>query len=179
MRDAAARRAFVSSGRRVAGVLFPLLLSAAAPDTHAASAHVHGAAVLQVVVQGDRLEIEFTSPMENLVGFERAARTDKEKDALRRVGERLQEPEFVFVPSPAARCRRTAATVDASPPDKGGHAEVSVQATFRCERPADLKGLELKIFEAFPRLKRIDAQFAGPKKQGAAKLSTGSRMLGW
>jgi len=155
-----------------------ILLAAASLPAHGASAHVHGAATLHVAVDGNRLTLEFTSPLESLVGFERAARTDKEKDAMRRLGERLQEPELDFVPSPEARCTRGAVKVDTAQP-KGGHAEVSMDTAFRCERPHRLKGLEVKIFDVFPGLKRIDVQFAGPKKQASAKLSGGSRRLSW
>jgi hypothetical protein len=54
-----------------------------------------------------------------------------------------------------------------------------MDTVFRCERPHRLKSLEVKIFDVFPGLKRIDVQFAGPKKQASAKLSGGNRRLSW
>ena len=40
---------------------------------------------------------------------------------------------------------------------------------FRCAQPTALSRLKLGMFDAFPRLKRVDVQVAGP--QGQRKLT--------
>ena len=175
---------------------------AAAQGDHA---HVHGIGTLQVAVEGERLTLEFASPLDNLVGFERAPRTDKEKAAVRQMLDRLQKPEDLIVPSPEARCTRTSVKVDAPVLDaqraadasaskagapaakdkekragkseKSEHAGLEAHVVFRCEQPQNLKGLRVALFDAFPKLRRVDAQVAGAKKQTALKLTTRSRNL--
>lgn len=149
-------------------------------------AHVHGVARLQVAIDGEHLTLEFTSPLDNLVGFERAPRTDKERSALKNMMARLQQPEALFIPSPEARCARTAVQIDmpfnAKPAAKAGeseHAALTAEVVFKCERAQNLRGLSVAIFDAFPGLKRIEAQVAGAKKQVAARLTARDRQLAW
>lgn len=183
--------------------------SALAGATHASAAsdhaHTHGIASLQVAVEGERLTLEFSSPLENLVGFERAPRTDKEKAAVRQMVERLQKPEDFFAPSPEARCVRTSVKLDSpviaaqlaangaaakggTPPPTDGragqakaseHAALSAKIVFRCEQPQNLKGLTVALFDTFPKLRRVDAQVAGAKKQMATRLTTRNRHIPW
>jgi hypothetical protein len=172
-------------------------------------AHAHGVASLQVVADGDQLTLDFYSPLDNLVGFERAPRNDKEKAAVRRMAERLRKTEALFVPTPQAGCSPTSVNLespvidasllatDAGKPGtdsaKGGgradkraggkedegHAALTGEFVFRCERPASLRDMEVKLFDVFPQLKRLDVQVAAPTGQKAAKLSSGNRRVSW
>ncbi|MES2562557.1 MAG: DUF2796 domain-containing protein, partial [Pseudomonadota bacterium] len=152
-------------------------------------AHVHGVARLQVASDGERLTLEFSSPLDNLVGFERAPKTDKERAALKDMMTRLQQAERLFVPSAEARCVRTSVQVStpfdakhgkpAAKVEQSEHAALTAEVVFKCERPQNLKGLNAAMFDAFPRLKRIDAQVAGAKKQTAAKLTARDSQLAW
>ncbi len=161
------------------------LLFACASLAHAGQAHVHGVAALDVVVEGGRLTLEFSSPLDNLVGFERTPRTDKEKAAVHDALERLRRSEDLFVPSAAAQCMRVAANIHAPVLDtpykapKGEHASLTVAVEFRCNQPQSLRSLRVLAFEAFPRLKRIDAQVASGTRQSARKLTSRDRTLFW
>ena len=189
----------VSSGSAAAAAA-----AAGAHDTHA---HVHGVATLQVTVDGGRLAIDFSTPLDNLVGFERAPRTEPEKAAASQVLQRLRKPEDLIVPSPEARCIRTSVKIDApvldaqgasdvsaskpaKPPvkekgkrtdnsDRSEHAGLSAGIVFRCEQPQNLKGLRVALFEAFPRLRRVDAEVAGTRRQVATKLTPRNRTVSW
>lgn len=161
----------------------------------AAGAHEHGAATLHAAIEADRLHLSFSSPLDNLVGFERAPRNDKEREAVKRMVERLRSPERLFVPTPEARCTRSSVDLDspvidpkllgnaAKPaPSKsasGSHASIEAEIAFRCERAQALSGIDVKAFDAFPHLKRIDAQVAGAKKQAGAKLTPRNTRLSW
>ena len=146
---------------------------------------MHGTATLEIAIEGERMTVEFSSPLDNLVGFERAPRTAQEKALVNRAIEHLRKPEELFVPAAAARCTRIAAAVDAPAWDapykapKGEHAGLSATMEFRCEQPQRLGSLRVTAFDAFPRLKNIDAQVAGGKKQRAARLTSGNRTLFW
>ena len=176
---------------------FLFVLALAKASAYAAGAHEHGAATLHVAIDGDRLQLELSSPLDNLVGFERAPRNDTVNAAVRRMAERLREPERLFVTTPDARCTRASVEL-ASPvldpallgnaaksraPAKsaggGGHASLEASFAFRCEQPAKLSGLDVKLFEAFPHLKRLDVQVAGAKKQSSGKLTPRNPRLSW
>lgn len=162
-----------------------LFFACLALDAYAGQAHVHGNAVIALAIQGARVTLEFSSPLDNLVGFERAPRTDQEKALVREAMERLRKPEELFVPSPGARCTRAVAHVDAPVWDapykaqKGEHAALTATVEFQCEQPQSMRSLRVTAFDAFPRLKRIDAQVAGGSKQRAATLTSGNRTLSW
>ena len=162
---------------------------------YAAGPHEHGAATLHVAVEGDRLHLELSSPLENLVGFERAPRNEKETAAVKAMAERLREPERLFVPTPDAKCTRASVDLESpvldpallggkprtapAKPTGGAHASIDAVIVFRCERPQQLTGLEVKAFEAFPKLKRLDVKVAGAKKQSGARLTPRNPRLSW
>lgn len=155
-----------------------LLLALACLPAHAAGAHVHGVATLQVGVEGNRLALDLTGPLEDFVGFEHAPRNEKQHAAVRRMAERLEKAELLFVPAAAAGCARTAANHEIRSIDKR-HAELSARIEFRCERPGSLSGLEVNLFDAFPHVKRVDVQVAGTKKQTGARLTARNRRISW
>ena len=160
---------------------------------HAGKAHVHGNAEMQVVVEGKALEIALQSPMDSLVGFEHAPRNDKQRKAIQAVEERLQSPAALFVPTAEAKCTADPAEVvlpfkSASGQekhdkhgkhDKDVHSELEATVRFQCENPSALKGMEVKLFEAFPKLHRVDVQAVSSRGQAAARLTPRQRHLQW
>ena len=189
--------------RIACAIVFAWALTAPA---QAADAHVHGVASLQVALDGNRLNLEFSSPLDNLVGFEHAPRTDRQKAAVRQMAERLNAPELWFVPNAEAGCKRTSVNLESAVLDRAlltgagperksatakpdarkdthkkshadEHSALSADIVFTCDRPRALSGLELKLFDAFPKLKRINAQVAVTSKQKAAKLTPRARQL--
>jgi len=150
-----------------------------------AGAHVHGTASLQVAIDGQTLTLNLETPLENLLGFEHAPRTDKQKAAVRAMSERLNQPAELFSPSPAARCTSVSVALDSAvlkpgqPVAGDGHADLDGEYVFRCENPAALRELEVGLFQHFPKLRRLDVQVAGPRGQSAASLSPQQRHLAW
>ena len=65
-------------------------------ETHQHQAHVHGLAELTLAVEDKQLEIEFTSPAANLLGFEHAAHTESEKQALKQTTAQLKQALQLF-----------------------------------------------------------------------------------
>jgi hypothetical protein len=161
----------------------------------AAEAHVHGQGHLDVAVDEATLTIELEGPLDSIVGFERKPRNDKERAAVQRAAQKLRA-DSVFVPTPAAGCKLKEVTLTSSvldpallspgqPPatanqEKGegdGHADIDGEYVYTCSNPGALNSLEVNLFDAFPGLKRLDAQVAGPRGQTGAKLTPKSRKL--
>lgn len=172
----------------------------------AADAHVHGVATLDVTIEARTLTLRFATPLDNLLGFEREPRNESERGAVRRMADTLYRAKRLFVPSPAARCRVTDLKL-ASPvlgpglleawkhgisvgfgsghqhkhgnDHQEGHAELTDDVMFRCVNAVALDGLEVRLFDRFARLRRIDVQIIGPRGQSAATLTPEATRLNW
>ena len=77
-------------------------LSAHAQQQHA---HVHGQLKLDVAIDGPTVVIDMDSPLDNIVGFERAPRTDAEKKTAEDAIAQLRAADKLFVIDPAANCK--------------------------------------------------------------------------
>jgi hypothetical protein len=172
-----------------------LLAGASAAGTALAQhKHAHGQAELDVAVDGGTITLSLKSPLESLVGFERAPKTDAERQRVGDMAKMLRSGAH-FVPTAAARC--TLAKVElasdvlaaellgeagkpAAPPKAGdGHADLAGTFVYRCENAAALQGLDVTLFDAFKRLRRIDVQLAGPKGQSKLRLTSNKRQIRW
>lgn len=152
-------------------------------DVHAHGAHQHGVAQLMVAVEGTTLSIRLESPLDNLLGFERAPRNPAERAAATALLSRLRAGEGLFVPMQGAGCRLTAASV-AAPVLEGaqaadGHAELTGEWRYTCTSPDKLTGLRVRLLHDYPRLKRLDAVVVSPRGQRAAWLTARMSDLTW
>jgi len=159
--------------------LLGLTLSAAA---HAVKAHVHGEGTLEVVIDKDQITFSMELPMDVAVGFERAPKTDKEKESIAAAAKVLNDGSALFVPTVAAKC--TLSSTKVSMPEFGkaaadAHGDIDASYNFRCASPAALKGFETTLFKQFKRLYRLEAQRVGPSGQGKGRLSPKQPGLSW
>lgn len=158
-------------------------------QAHGSKAHVHGHASMQVAVEGKEIIIDWQSPMDSVVGFEHAPRNEKQRQAIQAVEDQFRSPGKMFIPTADAKC--TAQPAEVKLPFKSGgasaedkrdkevHSDLEAAIRFECENPAALKGMELKLFDAFSRLQRVDVQAIGPRGQSAARLTPKQRLLQW
>jgi hypothetical protein len=161
-------------------LLVLLCATGSAIVAEAAEAHQHGVAQMTVAIEGDMATIEFASPLENLLGFEHAPRNDKERKAVQALKESFRKPESLLAPTAAADCR--ADPVDLELPDdkkSDGHADLHATIVYRCKAPAALKGISLRLFDAYPGLDRVKVELAAPGRQSAVELSRKRPSLSW
>ncbi len=69
------------------------------------SAHVHGIATLEIAIDGAAVQINLDSPLDSLLGFERAPRNEKERQSVKAMVLRLHQADTLFIFTPAAQCR--------------------------------------------------------------------------
>jgi len=153
----------------------------------AGKAHEHGAVKLDVAIEGNQLMIEMEAPLDNLLGFERAPRTDVERKAAADVLARLRSPDKgspLFVADAAAQCALSKAEVRAPVLEPGAtslakddHADLDASYEFTCAQPQELRGLDVGLFDAYKRIQRIDVQVAGPKGQSKVTLKRPARTV--
>jgi len=170
-------------------------------------AHVHGTARLYLAVDQQRVNFRLESPLENLLGFERAPRTEKETAAVKSMAERLARPDALFALTAAARCTAgtvrihapvvglaghsvAAADAQAVAPGKSGsggakkgakadHADLEAQFVFQCEDIARLHDVEVRLFDAFRGLRQLDVQAVTPLGQKSLRLTPSKRQVTW
>ena len=159
-------------------------IAAATPAT-AGKGHVHGVGSLELVADKEQLVISLTMPLDAAVGFERAPRTDAERNALAQTAKHLGDGAALFVPAAAAACTLAEQKVNVPHLDgkdakaKGEHADIEASYTFRCTQPTALNGVETTIFRHFKRLYRLDAQRVTPGGQGSGRLTPKTPALRW
>jgi hypothetical protein len=62
---------------------------------------------------------------------------------------------------------------------KEEHAALSARFVYHCDRAERLSNLEVRLFDVFPGVRRLDVEVAGPRKQVAARLTSKSRRVTW
>jgi hypothetical protein len=184
------------SSRVVAALAFVLTTT---PAVQAAGAHQHGVASLELVADGDSFTVTLDSPLDNLLGFERGPRTEAERAQVRAMAQRLHSNAALVLPAAAAGCQlqgvdlasdvitpallaaAPAAAAAAAPAPKGeGHADLEASFRFQCAQPQALKSVALGgLFQAFPRLRQLDAALVAPGVQRGAKLRAQQATLSW
>ena len=153
----------------------------------AGKAHEHGALKLDVAIEGNKLTIAMEAPLDNLLGFERAPRTDAERKAAAAVLARLRSPDKgtpLFTADAAAQCTLSKAEVQApvlepgaKPAGKDEHADLDASYEFTCAKPDELRTLDVGLFETYKRTQRIDVQVAGLKGQAKVTLKRPARKV--
>jgi hypothetical protein len=151
---------------------------------HSHGAHQHGVARLEVAVDGGTLTLHLESPLDNVVGFEHAPKTDKQRAAANQALATLKQADRLFVPTPEAACKLIEATVEApvlegKTGQSGEHGDLHADYRFQCAQPARLKGVDVRLFGAFPGMKRVDAALVTAKGQKAFKLGKKLHYMNW
>lgn len=146
-------------------------------------AHRHGDGQLFVSIDGARLIVRLESPLDNLLGFERAPRTPAERAAADRLRQHLSAGEGLFQPSAAAGCQLTHASIEAPVLEgraaEGGHADLAAEWHYTCRAPQHLTGLRVLLFRDYRRLTRLQAAVVGPRGQRAQRLTARMPDLAW
>ncbi|MHA7116058.1 DUF2796 domain-containing protein [Pseudomonas promysalinigenes] len=172
--------------------LLPLAAAQAHEDhdhdhTHGTlGAHEHGVAKLNVVLDGNTLELELDSPAMNLVGFEHMASSDADKAKVAAVRQQLEQPLKLFALASAAGCKDDQQELqsplfgDAAKADDDGdehekghvHSDINAHYQLTCVTPDKLTQIDLApLYKAFPATQKINVQLIGPNGQKGVETS--------
>lgn len=150
-------------------------------------AHQHGALTLDVSVEASSLTLQMSSPLDNLLGFERAPRTAAERQRTDAAIARLKAADTLFKIDPAAQCTLSQVTLISDtlklgaapatpPPAQGSHADIDVEFQYQCTgTPASF--VEVGLFDAFSGMKTIAVQVATAKGQFKRSLKRPAKRL--
>ena len=170
--------------------LIPAALAAillAAPAAQAKDgAHSHGVVNLDLTVEARKITLVIETPLDNLVGFEHAPRTDAERQRADAAVARLEAAAGLVTIDAAAQCKLAAVELSsaalalgpAAKPSAEGHADVDAQIQFDCVNGARAGFIEVGLFEAFPRIQRIEVRAVLPKGQLKVTLRRPAKRIG-
>jgi hypothetical protein len=163
--------------------IFGLFFGLSVAIVHAAPAHVHGEARLEISVDREELVITFESPLDSLLGFEHVPRNAAERQAVQAMAAKLKLATQIFVLSAAAQCVSTGVELESpvlgSKSAPGGHGDLDARYTWRCAKPEALRDVATGLFADFPKLRRIVVEFAGPQGQRAGRLDPRNPRFSW
>ncbi len=131
--------------------------------------HVHGAATLTMVLEGNELQLALQSAAFNIVGFEQAPKTSEQKQEVALALDNLAQGNWFSVSSEAnCEIQGADANTDLTEPGYSGHGDFYANVSLLCQSPARLHQLDLSLFNLTPALEKIDVQWVLNGQQGAA-----------
>ena len=160
-------------------------------------AHEHGRGTLNIAVEGNRVTMELEVPGADIVGFEHAAKTRREKAAVEKAKAHLAAPLALFVLPASAACRVTEAKVEvetgahghgAKATAKGahagktsaksdGHSEFHAEYAFECAAPGHLTAIEFGYFRAFDGAQKLTVNVITAKGQSKFEVTRATPSL--
>ena len=173
---------------RVVACVVVLLTSAAYAQ---GERHQHGASTLEISLEKNTLAIRWESPLNDLIGFEHAPRSAKEKAAAQNLLSLLDDPSSAFKPNSEAMCRMVAKSItapnlsdiqtkhtgDASTHDHAVHSDLDYSVTYHCSSPDALSQLDIRALTTWPTIKDIDASLVGPGGQASQEANQGAKTI--
>lgn len=156
-----------------------LLASCAVWAQGTQKAHVHGAASLDLAIEGATITALFESPADAIMGFEHAAKTPaeikKRDEALAKLKARFAE--MVILPA-TAQCAWKPGKAEVH--IHGGHADVEAEFTAQCRGPLNRGEVRFGFAKVFPEIHEVKVQLIGTAQQTGAviKHDAGTVRLG-
>jgi hypothetical protein len=147
-------------------------------------AHIHGLSEISLSISDNKIEIKFESPASNIVGFEHAAKTIKQKERVQYARSSISKPLSLFSIS-GTHCNVMSSVINGfgllegqeEHSQENNHIEISAQYQFECSSVAELKNIEIKIFESFPNISEIKVQWISETDQGMSILNPSNNKL--
>lgn len=167
-------------------LIIPFVVSAESSSHRDHAAHVHGHAILNLVISDDIMQLELQSPAMNFLGFEHSAKTSQEKKRVHEVKAFLQNPGLWVTPEPSAGCLVQQVDVKSEQLDhdlhhkhdhhssKGPqHSDFDVMVTYQCKNSDRLYRLDLAgFFHQFAGVDELEVQWITDTAQSSTELSS-------
>jgi hypothetical protein len=176
-----------------------IAIPAFAQEKRETDAHVHGVTTAEVAVEHGRIEIDLKSPGMDIVGFEYAARTPEDRDAVDAAIRTFLSPEQIVTLPDATGCRLTEVLAHVHAGDDehdeghdddhdhkdhadseeagGEHSAFHVTYAFACDDEDAITSVGFPFFERFDNAQEIEAQFVTETGADTAELTRGAPEL--
>ncbi|MBL1459250.1 DUF2796 domain-containing protein [Methylophaga sp.] len=135
-------------------------------------AHVHGMATLDLVMDDHHLMMHLKSPLMNFLGFEHQPETEQQKSIYQ---DMLQQLKMLATLVEVQGSSCIAESIKVEEPfvdnDEAQHADVDVSYFLRCEKPENITGLKINLFDVYSNLESLQVQMVLPTGQQQLKLN--------
>ncbi len=135
-------------------------------------AHVHGMATLDLVMDDHHLMMHLKSPLMNFLGFEHQPETEQQKSIYQ---DMLQQLKMLATLVEVQGSSCIAESIKVEDPfvdnDETQHTDVDVSYFLRCEKPKNITGLKINLFDVYSNLESLQVQMVLPTGQQQLKLN--------
>lgn len=135
-------------------------------------AHDHGAAEINLAVEGKKVDIEFHAPAQAIVGFEYVptSAADKKKQADAIAGLKANIAKMIVF-DPKLGCTIVAKSVEVENPEPD-HAEVDGDFEATCAQPPAGSKVTFGVTKAYPGLTTVKVQAVGKSGSTGAEIKS-------
>ena len=163
--------------------------------------HEHGAANLKMILEGEKLQIEFEVPSESLIGFEHFPKSQSNRENFSDAIKILSDPSRLFSMSSKAECLLVGMSIsqslfsneeehghDESEEEHGHdesekseiHSEFKSNYSWNCHHLDEIDSIGTQLVTFFPKIEEIRVNWISNNGQGALELeSKEDRIKGW
>lgn len=141
------------------------LISIAQKSPHSHQHHQHGKGVLEIAIEGKTLSGRLEMPLEALLGFEHAPKTNKEKSAQSKLETRLGTIEAWFEINSEAQCSPKSTHTKLDRDAKTKHSDLLYTFSYSCANHGALKEMGLLFFKEYPGVKEVKVELVSSKDQ--------------
>ena len=165
--------------------------------------HEHGAAIIMMVMEDEKLQIEFEVPSESLIGFEHFPKSQSNRENFNKAIKVLSDPSKLFSQPIKAECLLVGMNVSQSlfsneeehghdeseKEEEHGHDESEkseIHSEFKsnyywnCQHLDEIDSIGTQLMSFFPRIEEIRVNWISNNGQGSLELeSEDDRIKGW
>ena len=145
--------------------------------------HSHGTSNVTIALDNKLLQIELEAPLSDIVGFEGKPKTELQKQLLKNASDTLKNWANVFKFKDGS-CAKDKVTIlgenkknhthnhkDHHNKDNSVHSDIKILYEFNCMNPNNFKSIEIRLFELFPNIKKINTRWTTINGQGQKDLN--------
>lgn len=153
-----------------------LIFSSNANARKELKAHAHGVAKLDISIENNEIEANLEIPGADLVGFEGAPKTAKQKEDLKRMTDLMTKEYSLLMLDEAADCKVTQRKLETDNHDKT-HTEYDYEINYKCKDASKVKVIDVNIFRDIETVNEITVQLVTQRSQKQVKLTRTSSKI--
>ena len=154
--------------------------------------HEHGAAIIKMVMEEEKLQVEFEVPSESLIGFEHFPKSQSNRENFNEAIKILSDPSKLFSIPNKAECLLVGMNISQSlfsnEEDHGHdesekseiHSEFKSNYYWNCLHTDEIDSIGNKLFSFFPRIEEVRVNWITNSGQGSLEIESGDNQIrGW
>ena len=164
--------------------------------------HEHGAAIIKMVMEEERLQVEFEVPSESLIGFEHFPKSQSNRENFNEAIKILSDPSKLFSKPIKAECLLVGMNVsqslfsreeehgdeaeaeeehDHDESEKSEiHSEFKSNYSWNCQHLDEIDSIGTQLMTFFPRIEEIRVNWISNNGQGSLELESKDNLIkGW